>query len=461
VAALLRAHRLDPADPIMPPPKSASAPKKASATDAPQEPVFDCRKTYFVSPQLEEMVEVKKFSPEQAKELSEALKKAMDNCNAFLTPPQASFAKGLMPFYRLHGYHEGMRTAGAKLGKAMGSGFGDEGANLKNIIQQVQESGVVIGKLKRDAEKIDVPLIQGLGQKMEAIQAKNPELFTKDEFQQVANVLQFAENIKKIDTTGVPSATRLKDAKNTVSKVWVTVKNFEKMGTQDVPLRATRNGPLETICWPLETVVRDCSARADRVCGGRMGVRVSVANSSYSTTLNRTLLVDGTTAVFYGTPAVQRILHPIAGIQCTDVRLRLRITPGVLYALQTNRDRDFTGLIERALRSAESFLVPAAVLNGSSARRRLLTATVGQRQRHDGGRALPGRLVPRALPEARAVRLRAMSERPDPRGRRQHAARPSVGARRVAVPARLRARLPGPGADTPRRSASPDSRAPS
>jgi hypothetical protein len=216
------------------------------------------------------------------------------------------------------------------------------------------------------------------------------------------------------------------------------------------------------ICGPLETVVRDCSARADRVCGGRMGVRVSVANSSYSTTLNRTLLVDGTTAVFYGTPAVQRILHPIAGIQCTDVlRLRLRITPGVLYALQTNRDSDFTGLIERALRSAESFLVPAAVLNGSSARRRLLTATVGQRQRHDGGRALPGRLVPRALPEARAVRLRAMSERPDPRGRRQHAARPSVGARRVAVPARLRARLPGPGADTPRRSVSPDSRAPS
>ena len=85
---------------------------------------------------------------------------------------------------------------------------------------------------------------------------------------------------------------------------------------------------------------------------------------------------DGTTAVFYGTPAVQRTLHPIAGIQRTDVlRHRLGITLGVLYAMQTNRDRDFTGLIERALRSAESFLVPAAVLNGSSARRRLLAAS--------------------------------------------------------------------------------------
>lgn len=83
---------------------------------------------------------------------------------------------------------------------------------------------------------------------------------------------------------------------------------------------------------------------------------------------------DGTVVVFYGTPAVQRVLYPIAGIQPTAVlRHRLRITLGVLYALQSNQNRDFSVLIERALRSAESFLVPAAVLNGTGgARRRLL-----------------------------------------------------------------------------------------
>ena len=84
---------------------------------------------------------------------------------------------------------------------------------------------------------------------------------------------------------------------------------------------------------------------------------------------------DGTTTVFYGTPAVQRVLYPIAGIQPTGVlRHRLRITLGVLYAVQPNRDRDFSGLVERALRSAEAFLVPAAAMQNGTSRRRLLAS---------------------------------------------------------------------------------------
>lgn len=90
---------------------------------------------------------------------------------------------------------------------------------------------------------------------------------------------------------------------------------------------------------------------------------------------------DGTVVVFYGTPAVQRTLYPIAGIQPTAVlRHRLRITLGVLYALRPNPERDYSVLVERALRSAESFLVPAAALNGTGGgrRRRLLADQANQ-----------------------------------------------------------------------------------
>ena len=87
---------------------------------------------------------------------------------------------------------------------------------------------------------------------------------------------------------------------------------------------------------------------------------------------------DGTVTVFYGAPAVQRTLYPIAGIRPTGaLRHRLRITLGVLYAMQPNRDRDFSGLVERALRSAEAFLVPAAALQNGTARRRLLASGNG------------------------------------------------------------------------------------
>ena len=84
---------------------------------------------------------------------------------------------------------------------------------------------------------------------------------------------------------------------------------------------------------------------------------------------------DGTVTVFYGTPAVQRTLYPIAGLQPTAVlRHTLQITLGVLYAQQPNPERDFSVLIERGLQSAESFLVPAAVLQGGGGGRRLLAS---------------------------------------------------------------------------------------
>ena len=84
---------------------------------------------------------------------------------------------------------------------------------------------------------------------------------------------------------------------------------------------------------------------------------------------------DGTVTVFYGSPAVERILYPIAGLTPSPTVLRhaLVITLGVLYA-QPNPERDFSVLIERGLRSAESFLVPAAAAQNATARRRLLAS---------------------------------------------------------------------------------------
>jgi hypothetical protein len=243
----------------MPAPKPATGAKKAPAPVAPAQPVFDCRKTYFVSPAFENMLEVQKLSSEQAKELSDAQKKAMDNYSTFLTPTQASFSKGLMPFYKLHGYHEGMRYAGAKLGNAVGTVFGQEGANLKSIIKRVEQSEAVVGKLKENAETIDMSLIQGLGEKMEAIRAKNPDMFTTAEFEQIANVLQLAEDIKNVDTSGAPSRTELKDAERTVSKVWQIIKTFEKMGSHDVPI----------LCSPLELLAFHGTCASEDAVKGR------------------------------------------------------------------------------------------------------------------------------------------------------------------------------------------------
>jgi hypothetical protein len=242
----------------MPAQKPATGAKKAPAPVAPAQPVFDCRKTYFVSPPFEQMVNAQTLSSEQAKELSDAQKKAMDNHTVYLTPTQASFSKGLAPFYKLHGYHDGMRFAGAKLANAVGSSFGNEGANLKSIIKRVEQSEAVVGKLKENAETIDMSLMQGLSEKMVAIRAKNPDMFTTAEFEQIANVLQWAEDIKKVDTSGAPSTTQLKDAERTVSKVWQIIKNFEKMGSHDVPI----------LCSPLELLAfHGTSASEDAVKG--------------------------------------------------------------------------------------------------------------------------------------------------------------------------------------------------
>jgi len=83
---------------------------------------------------------------------------------------------------------------------------------------------------------------------------------------------------------------------------------------------------------------------------------------------------DGTVLVYYGTPAVERTLYPIAGLPPTAVlRHALVLTLGVMYA-QPNPERDFSVLVERGLRSAESFLVPAAALQNATSRRRLLAA---------------------------------------------------------------------------------------
>jgi hypothetical protein len=243
----------------MPAHKPATGAKKAPAPVAPAQPVFDCRKTYFVSPPFEQMVNAQTLSSEQAKGLSDAQKKAMDNYSVYLTPTQASFSKGLVPFYKLHGYHDGMRMAGAKLGNAAGSCFGNEGANLKSIIKRVQQSEAVVGQLKENAEKIDMSLIQSLGEKMEAIRAKNPDTFTTAEFEQIANVLQFAEDIKKVDTSGAPSTTQLKDAERTVSKVWQIIKNFEKMGSHDVPI----------LCSPLELLAFHGTSASEDAMKGR------------------------------------------------------------------------------------------------------------------------------------------------------------------------------------------------
>jgi hypothetical protein len=242
----------------MPAQKPATGAKKAPAPVAPAQPVFDCRKTYFVSPPFEQMVNAQTLSSEQAKELSDAQKKAMDNHTVYLTPTQASFSKGLAPFYKLHGYHDGMRFAGAKLANAAGSSFGNEGANLKSIIKRVEQSEAVVGKLKENAETIDMSLIQGLSEKMVAIRAKNPDMFTTAEFEQIANVLQLAVDIKNVDTSGAPSTTQLKDAERTVSKVWQIIKNFEKMGSHDVPI----------LCSPLELLAfHGTSASEDAVKG--------------------------------------------------------------------------------------------------------------------------------------------------------------------------------------------------
>ena len=86
---------------------------------------------------------------------------------------------------------------------------------------------------------------------------------------------------------------------------------------------------------------------------------------------------DGTVSVYYGTPPVVRALYPIAGLAPTGVlRHTLVVALGVMYA-QPNRERDFSVLIERALRSAESFLVPAAALQNATSRRRLLASANG------------------------------------------------------------------------------------
>lgn len=243
----------------MPAQKPATGAKKAPAPVAPAQPVFDCRKTYFVSPPFEQMVNAQTLSSEQAKELSDAQKKAMDNFTVYLTPTQASFSKGLVPFNKLHGYHDGMRFAGAKLANAVGSSFGNEGANVKSIIKRVEQSEAVVGKLKENAEKIDMSLIQSLGEKMAAIRAKNPDMFTMAEFEQIANVLQLAEDIKNVDTSGAPSTTQVKDAERTVSKVWQIIKNFEKMGSHDVPI----------LCSPLELLAFHGTSASEDAMKGR------------------------------------------------------------------------------------------------------------------------------------------------------------------------------------------------
>ena len=205
------------------------------------------------------MVNAQTLTSEQAKELSDAQKKAMDNFTVYLTPTQASFSKGLVPFNKLHGYHDGMRFAGAKLANAVGSSFGNEGANVKSIIKRVEQSEAVVGKLKENAEKIDMSLIQSLDEKMAAIRAKNPDMFTTAEFEQIANVLQLAEDIKNVDTSGAPSTAQVKDAERTVSKVWQIIKNFEKMGSHDVPI----------LCSPLELLAFHGTSASEDAMKGR------------------------------------------------------------------------------------------------------------------------------------------------------------------------------------------------
>jgi TNFR/NGFR cysteine-rich region/Tyrosine-protein kinase ephrin type A/B receptor-like len=86
---------------------------------------------------------------------------------------------------------------------------------------------------------------------------------------------------------------------------------------------------------------------------------------------------DGTTTVFYGTPPVEGALYPIAGLTpVAPVQHVVRIVLGGVYAQQANADLDFSVLVERALRTAESFLVPAAALaNATGGGRRLLAAS--------------------------------------------------------------------------------------
>lgn len=106
-------------------------------------------------------------------------------------------------------------------------------------------------------------------------------------------------------------------------------------------------------------------------------VAVQIISSSLFTDGLTSPNPDGTVDVYYGAPTVKYTLFPIAGILPTPqgvLRHQLAIEFGGLYAQRPNTQGDYTVIVERALRTADVYLVPAGAMDAqnASARRRLL-----------------------------------------------------------------------------------------